>query len=62
MARRIHTADQIIHTLRAVEVLLAHGQSVQHASSSDWHYGADLLSLEFIKRPEETSRLMNSVC
>ncbi len=47
MARRIHTAEQIIHTFREVEVLLTHGQSVQHASSSDWHYGADLLSLAF---------------
>ena len=32
MARRIHTAEQIIHTFREVEVLLTHGQSVQHAS------------------------------
>ena len=32
MARRIHTAEQIIHKLREVEVLLAQGQSVQQAS------------------------------
>ncbi len=32
MAGRIDTAEQIIHKLREVEVLLAHGQSVQQAS------------------------------
>ncbi len=32
MARRMYTAEQIIHRFHEVEVLLTHGQSVQQAS------------------------------
>ena len=32
MARRIYTAEQIIHKIRKVEVLRAQGQAVQQAS------------------------------
>ena len=43
MPRKRFTVEQIINHLREAEVLLAQGQRVGGALSSDRHHGADVL-------------------